>query len=258
MPSVTFKDQKERAEKLAGYHLSELRPKMLMGSTELHYAMTKEGEETVINVSGIVGDFFEGLDAATLVTKIQETEGDITVRLNTPGGMAFEAFDIFDALAVHPGHVRADIVAKAWSAGAVIAMAADEVRIRPHAPFGIHRAIAGFLLVGNAEGVRSQLKQLNANLESLDKLDIEMAKLFAERSGNTVKQSMEWLEGEEGVDGTEFVGQEAIDAGFADSLIENKKKGGDPENFNLDAMRVQARQRSIEIAREMLTTSAQD
>jgi ATP-dependent Clp protease, protease subunit len=182
-----------------------------------------ESGETVFNVVGVIGDAWDGLSAGQMVEEVQGIKGDIRMRLNTPGGLVCDALDVHDALMEHSGKVTADIVAQAWSAGTILAAAADEVRIRPAAKYGVHRCWQGLLMVGNAEDLRNGMNQLQADIESLEKLDIEIAKMLADRSGNSIDAVMEWMIGREGVDGTEFVGQEAVDVGFADSLIQTQK-----------------------------------
>lgn len=183
-------------------------------------------EETNVNVQGVVGSEWDGLSAGQLVTEIQSIDTPITLRMNTPGGFVNDALDIYDALVEHPHHVRADIVSEAWSAGTIITSAADEVRIRPAAKYGVHCAWSGLVIVGNAREMRAQVPQLEAYTEYLDKLDIQIAEIIAHRSAENVTADdvYEWMVGPEGCDGTEWVGEEAVEAGLADSLIQSKPK----------------------------------
>lgn len=200
--------------------------KLSVSSEMLGFSIVNDMDdpETVINVQGVIGDAWDGLDCHTVVETIQNIQTPIRMRLNTPGGYVFEALDVYDALVEHPHTVIADIVSQAASAGTILASAADEIRIRPAAEFMIHRAWNGLLLMGNEEDMRDQLKAVEDNISFLQRLDEQLAQLLADRSGNDIEQVREWLRGPEGVDGTSFIGQEAVDAGFADELIENKKK----------------------------------
>lgn len=197
----------------------------------LGFTLTEQEEEAVINVAGVIGSEWDGLDAATMVQNIQQIDMPITLRLNTPGGMFFEAVDIYDALVEHPHPVRADIVSEAWSCGTILAAAADKVRIRPWAKYGLHRAWSGILMMGNEEEIRSQLAEADAIIGTLQKLDVQIAQMIAERSGNSLKEVHDWMVGPAGCDGTEFVGQEAVDAGFADELIETTAVKNQKELF---------------------------
>ena len=189
------------------------------GSLFFNVVEQQEEERTIINVQGVIGDPWDGLDASQFVSVLQEIKTPITLRINTPGGIISDALDAFDAINNHEQHVRADIVAEAWSAGSIITAAADEVRIAPAGRFGIHQACAGFLIMGNADEIRRQMPQLEADLKTLDKLTEQIAGILADKSGNDHDQVLQWMKGEEGVDGSEFVGEEAVNAGFADSMI---------------------------------------
>jgi ATP-dependent Clp protease, protease subunit len=219
-----------------------------VGGSGLGFKLEHSSDATIINVQGVIGDEWDGLRSIEIVSEIQKTDRPIVLRLNTPGGFVNDALDVYDALVEHPHNVRADIVAEAWSAGTILSAAADEVRIRSAARFGVHRAWGGALVVGNVEELADQIKVLEHYREQLLLLDDQIAQLLADRSGNTQQQVMEWMVGPDGVDGTEFIGKQAVDAGFADSLIPNKEKG----NKYKQQMRAAGRKRLLEIARNRL------
>ena len=196
------------------------RTKLAIDGRCLGFSLNKTDEQAVINVSGVIGDEWSGFTAIDMVPEIQAIDTPIVMRLNTPGGFVHDALDVYEALVEHPHHVRADIVAEAWSAGTILTAAADEIRIGKAAKYGVHRAWSGFALMGNSEELRGQIAQLEAAAVTLDKLDAQIAELIAGRNNQVdVSDVYEWMVGEPGVDGTEFVGQEAVDAGLADSLI---------------------------------------
>src|SRR3954451_5030270 len=60
----------------------------------------------------------------------------IDIVLHTPGGMVLAASQIASALAEHDGPVRAIVPHYAMSGGTLIALAADEINIDPHAVLG--------------------------------------------------------------------------------------------------------------------------
>jgi ClpP class serine protease len=60
----------------------------------------------------------------------------IDIVLHTPGGMVLAASQIASALAEHDGAVRAIVPHYAMSGGTLIALAADEVNVDPHAVLG--------------------------------------------------------------------------------------------------------------------------
>jgi ATP-dependent Clp protease, protease subunit len=70
--------------------------------------------------------------------KAMGSVNSIHVSINSPGGNAFEAIAIYNALVAHPARVVVDIYAAAFSAASFIAMAGDEIRIAENAFMMIH------------------------------------------------------------------------------------------------------------------------
>jgi ATP-dependent Clp protease protease subunit len=180
--------------------------------------------ETVVNVNGVIGDDWDGLGCADVVPMIQQCKTPLRMRINTPGGVVYDALDIYDAMLNHPHGIVVDILGCCASAGTLLAAAADVVNIQPAAKFMVHRAWSGMLLMGNSEEMRGQMAELTAYVEYLEALDVELAQVLADGSGNDLQDVVVMMEGPAGVDGTTWVGQAAVDAGFADHLIENKKR----------------------------------
>jgi ClpP class serine protease len=77
-------------------------------------------------------------DAESVLRAIRETPSGrgIEIILHTPGGLVLAAQQIASALANHSGKVTAVVPHYAMSGGTMIAMAADEIVIDPHAALG--------------------------------------------------------------------------------------------------------------------------
>jgi ClpP class serine protease len=77
-------------------------------------------------------------DAEAVLRAINDTPAGrpIEIILHTPGGMVIAAQQIATALADHDGHVTAVVTHYAMSGGTMIALAADELQIDPHAALG--------------------------------------------------------------------------------------------------------------------------
>src|SRR3954468_13439620 len=77
-------------------------------------------------------------DAESVLTAIRETPPGrrIEIILHTPGGLVLAASQIARALADHDGKVTAVVPHYAMSGGTLIALAADEIAIDPHAVLG--------------------------------------------------------------------------------------------------------------------------
>jgi ClpP class serine protease len=77
-------------------------------------------------------------DAESVLRAIGATPSGrpIEIVLHTPGGMVIAATQIASALAAHDGHVTAVVPHYAMSGGTLIALAADEIVLEPHAALG--------------------------------------------------------------------------------------------------------------------------
>jgi ClpP class serine protease len=77
-------------------------------------------------------------DAESVLHAIRDTppERGIEIVLHTPGGMVVAARQIASALAGHDGKVTAVVPHYAMSGGTLIALAADEIVMEPHAALG--------------------------------------------------------------------------------------------------------------------------
>lgn len=138
------------------------------------------------------------------------TASTINLRINSPGGSVFGARAIEQALREHPARVVAHIDGLAASAATFIAMAADEVVMNKGALFMIHKAWT--VAYGNAD-------DLKATADLLDKIDSTLVQTYVDRTGQSVDQVAKWMAAE-----TWFTAQEAIDAGFADSVADSGAK----------------------------------
>ena len=77
-------------------------------------------------------------DAEEVLRAIYQTDNDVPIDivLHTPGGLVLAATQIARALAAHPARVRAIIPHYAMSGGTLIALAANEIIMSPHAVLG--------------------------------------------------------------------------------------------------------------------------
>jgi len=94
-------------------------------------AGTFKAQGNEIMLYGVIGSYWEDLDAQKIVKAIKEMKGDITVKVNSPGGDVFDGIAIMNALKDHSkdgkGKITIVVDALAASIASVIAMAADEL-----------------------------------------------------------------------------------------------------------------------------------
>ena len=170
------------------------------------------GEVELLIYDVIGEDFFgEGISAKGVQNVLRDAGivNTIHVRLNTPGGSAFDGLAIYNALVQHPAKVTTYVDGLAASAGSVIAMAGDEIHIAENGMMMIHQAAA--LAIGNAG-------DMLAMAELLEKMDGQIAGTYAARTGKPQDEFAEMMAAE-----TWFTGQEAVDAGLATHLMESKR-----------------------------------
>lgn len=157
----------------------------------------------------------EGVTAKRIAAALRAIgEGDVVVNINSPGGDYFEGLAIYNLLREHKGRVTVKILGIAASAASVIAMAGDEVQI----------ARAGFLMIHNAwvstSGDRHQLRD---TAEWLEPFDATAADIYAVRTGIDTVELATMLDKE-----TWIGGADAVERGFADSLLSSDQVTDDP------------------------------
>lgn len=150
--------------------------------------------------------WFGGLGSKAFVDQLNAL-GDVktlNVHINSPGGDVFEGNAIYNTLKAHPAKVVVTIDSVAASAASLIAMAGDEINIAETAMVMIHNPRT--MMYGEASDLRTEA-------DLLDKIAGAMAIAYA-RSGKSVEDITAIMDAE-----TWYTGQEAVDAGFADAVV---------------------------------------
>lgn len=159
-----------------------------------------------------IGSSFWGdrTDAKTFAAEISELDvTELTVRVNSPGGDAFDGVAIMNALKRHPAKVTAYVDGLAASAASVIvAGGADEVVMCEGAQIMIHDAMVW--AAGNAE-------ELGKAAAMVDKLSNDMAGIYARKAGTPRDEWRESMREE-----TWFSADEAVAVGLADRVDEDE------------------------------------
>lgn len=178
--------------------------------------------DNVISIYDVIGeDYWTGggftlkrLDAALRSIGRRDFE----VHVNSPGGDMFEGVAIYNKIRDHADanglSVKVKVLGVAASAASVIAMAGDEIEIGVSSSIMIHNCWT--IAMGN----RRDFAEMAATME---KFDANMAAVYEARTGNSTDEIAAWMDAE-----TWFSGQEAIDAGFATSLLPADRVKNDP------------------------------
>ena len=116
-----------------------------------------------------------GVTAEALAEEISQLDvAELEVRLDTPGGSAFDGIAIYNELREHPARVTTKVYGMAASAGSVILMAGEERWALPNTMVMVHDAMG--VAIGQARDLRDMA-------DLLDKLSGTTAQLYADTTG---------------------------------------------------------------------------
>jgi ATP-dependent protease ClpP protease subunit len=187
--------------------------------------MTKDvllnGEIVLFGPVGFTDFDGNGFTAADFLDALSRAEGDVTIRINSGGGYAWDGISIYNAILAHEGNVTIRVDGIAASAASIIAMAADTLIIPDSATLMIHNA--SVLTWGNKQ---EHLK----GADVLARLDGQGARIYAKRTGKSEAEMAEMMTAE-----TWMTGKEAVDLGFADSTGEETAKLPAPFQYDIYA-----------------------
>lgn len=169
----------------------------------------------------------------------------INIRINSFGGAVSDGLAIYNALRESKCSKVAIVDGVAISCGSLIAMAADEIRMPATSMMMIHAPWGG--ASGNA-------KELRQTADVLDKFASAMADAYIRKTGKPRSEIEAML-----TDGQDhwFTGTEAVDQGFADTLIEDGVESASaryvnsaPEPFKWATMAAFARMKKVQMEDE--------
>lgn len=151
----------------------------------------------------IGGSFFEeGITAELMIEALSMFRGqDVTVRINSPGGVADQGIAIYNALRRHDGEVTTVVDAVAASAASVIAAAGRKRKTSKGGKWMIHRAMS--LAFGNSTEMRKAA-------EVLETYDRSILEIYDSVMVGTPDDIEAMLDAE-----TWFTGEEALAIGLA-------------------------------------------
>lgn len=166
--------------------------------------VAKSNTSADIDIFGEIGywgvtakDFFKSLKDLGKVNRLNVT-------LNSEGGSIIEGNAIYNILKDHPAYVSTDIVGIALSMGSVIAMASDELKIAENGLFMIHNPWG--IAMGDA-------KDLRKHAEVMDKMKAGLITAYRNKVDISESELSDLMNDE-----TWYTAQEALDAGFVDSI----------------------------------------
>lgn len=166
-----------------------------------------EPEIAEIDIHDEIGSW--GVRAKDLIRDLKELGAvdEILLSVHSPGGDVFDGLAIYNALLSHPARVVARIDGLAASMASVVVMAADEVQMAPTAMMMIHNPWSS--AAGDAGDLRKEA-------DLLDKAKEILLSAYGRRAER--EQIARWMDEE-----TWFNGEEAVEAGLADRLVDGQR-----------------------------------
>lgn len=199
--------------------------------TPLFTAKAKDKELQMEIYDAIGQDFFgEGITPQIVTDALKNNAHDsVTLRINSPGGVAHDGIAIYNVLKSHGKPVNVIVDGVAASAASIVAMAGDTITMNTGTTMMIHPAM--MMAAGNAAELRKEA-------DVLDKVTASMADIYVARTGQDKQQVMDWLNAE-----TWMSPEEAVERGFATATSDQQAVAS--LVFDLSAFKyknVQARQ----------------
>lgn len=137
--------------------------------------------------------------------------GEITVRVNSPGGEVFDGFAIYNELRAHKARKIVHIDGLAASIASVIAMAGDEIIMGLGTMMMIHDPWT--IALGNSTDMREQA-------DVLDKVKVGLVDAYASFNRGSKREDIESMM----TATTWFTADEAVAAGFASRVAEDARE----------------------------------
>lgn len=138
-------------------------------------------------------------------SELTNSDGDIVVWLNSPGGDVFAASQIYNMLKEYNGKVTVKIDGIAASAASVIAMAGSEILMSPVAMMMIHNPAT--VIFGEASDFQSGIEMLSEVKESI-------INAYEQKTSLPRNKISKMMDAE-----TWFSAQKAVELGFADKVL---------------------------------------
>src|SRR5690348_8015957 len=124
-------------------------------------ASTQNNTLTLEVYDAIGADLFsEGITVQAVADALKTAHDQVVLRINSPGGDAFEGVAIYNALRANGKPVSVFVDGLAASAASIVAMAGDNITMGKGSMMMIHAAV--MLAIGNAETMRKSADVLDS------------------------------------------------------------------------------------------------
>lgn len=160
----------------------------------------------VINIFGEIGRGPGQPNAMTIHAALDSANRQhmLTARIHSEGGSLLEGLAMHDAFAAYPGPKRATVESMAFSAATLVLCAFDDVEISGNGWLMVHGpSWEADASIGRAEEIWGS------------RIKIDMAEIYAQRCGKSVREIMAWMD-----ESRYFNAEEAVATGFCSRVID--------------------------------------
>ena len=160
------------------------------------------------------------ISASTVREQLNSMTGDVTIKIDSPGGSVFEGISIFNAIKEYDnGTVTIVIESMAASIASYIALAGDVIKAHDNSTFMIHNAWTYTFGDGN---------ELRKTADILDGLSSLIAKKYISKTGKTKEIIKDAMDKE-----SYYFGNEILDFRFCDEIISTENQNTKDESLAL-------------------------
>lgn len=144
------------------------------------------------------------------LTILDQTDGEITIIMNNPGGDEYDGLGIYDAIKACKNHITIIVYGKAMSMGGIILQAADKRIMSENSRFMMH--YGSFASNGNAQDVYKWVED-NKKIDNWME-DLFLEKMRAKKPHITKQDIKDMLK-------TDFIvdAKSAVELGLADEVL---------------------------------------
>lgn len=189
------------------------------------FTIRNSAESTEIDIIGAIGEdwFGEGNTLDTVRDSFGQISSDVTVNVSSLGGDLIHALAIHDMFKAHPHRVTTNIIGATASAGTIIALGGDSIKISENSLFLGHKASQ--MAFGNADDLR-------AAANDLEKFDSRIIAIYKKKTGKSKNEIENWLKEDKWI-----TAQEAKEFGLVDEVYKAKKVLNSKELTDLSSIK---------------------
>jgi ATP-dependent protease ClpP protease subunit len=181
-------------------------------TSQTWFSFRAAADSLTIDITDEIGYF--GVSARDFANQLKALPNakTITLNLDCPGGDCNDGFTIYDALTSSGAEITVNITGLAASMASVIMLAGKTINIAENGRVMIHRVTGGAM--GNAD-------EMDAATKLMRQFEDRIVGLYTKRTGKPEDEIRDLMKAQMG---TWFFGQEAVDAGFADAVVNTKAR----------------------------------